>query len=289
MESLQELSQSYLQASISGERQESREVIAAALARGCSVFAIYQELISPALAGVGSLWERGKITVCQEHLATQITLEQMVLLRERITPKPSLGKTVLATTLPDDLHVVGVRMVADYFYADGWNIEYLGSNTPVHEIVEHSKNKRVDVVLVSLSTPELVPICNALANELRGLSPSPFLIVGGRGISNPDARSTLSGIDIFGSDPAEAVKEARRITGISGSEASLEQVLIHIGQTIRKHRTEKGLNQKSLSEMADLDRAYLSSIENGKKNVTVSAMLRLSEALGISLEELVRG
>jgi methanogenic corrinoid protein MtbC1/DNA-binding Xre family transcriptional regulator len=285
---LQYLSEQYLNASISGEKKTSREVMESAISNGMSVFDIYNEVIAPALQEIGNRWSDGRITVCQEHLATQITLEQMTLLRELISPKPPLKRTALVTTLPSDQHIVGARMVADYFYADGWTVEFLGPDTPISDIVSRAKEREVDLVLISLSSLKLIGESNVLSKQLRSLEKPPTLILGGRVINEIETKDSLRGVDLFAHDPVEAVREARRLCGVSGSEESLEQILRHLGLTIKRLRADKGMSQKALSQAAELDRAYLSSIENGKKNLSLSAMLRLSEALGVSLEELIR-
>jgi len=55
-----------------------------------------------------------------------------------------------------------------------------------------------------------------------------------------------------------------------------------------KDRTEEGINEKNMSEaeLAELigvKRPYLNAISCGKKNVTVSQLERIAEALGMTL------
>jgi transcriptional regulator with XRE-family HTH domain len=52
------------------------------------------------------------------------------------------------------------------------------------------------------------------------------------------------------------------------------------GLKIRKLRQQKGLSQIALSEKVGIDRAYLSLVENGKKE----ACLRTVEVLAIGLD-----
>ena len=55
--------------------------------------AIDDEIIAPALWLVGDLWERGDISIADEHLATEISLRVLALAREarrrRAGPRPS--------------------------------------------------------------------------------------------------------------------------------------------------------------------------------------------------------
>ncbi len=61
-----------------------------------------------------------------------------------------------------------------------------------------------------------------------------------------------------------------------------------LGENIKKIRTKKGMSQGDISSKIGADRAYISGIENGKRNVTLSTVAKLSEALGVSIEELMK-
>ena len=60
-----------------------------------------------------------------------------------------------------------------------------------------------------------------------------------------------------------------------------------IGQRIRKFRKLRGLTQEALSDAADLSPSYLSHIENGKKKSSLEALIRIADALGVSVDQLL--
>jgi len=60
-----------------------------------------------------------------------------------------------------------------------------------------------------------------------------------------------------------------------------------IGMNISKIRKEKGMTQEDLCGVTELDRSHLSEIENGKMNVTVKTLSKISESLGVSLKDLL--
>ena len=49
------------------------------------------------------------------------------------------------------------------------------------------------------------------------------------------------------------------------------------------------MSQQALADAADLDRTYISAVEHGKQNVTVGAIVKLSLALKIPLNQLLVG
>lgn len=57
-----------------------------------------------------------------------------------------------------------------------------------------------------------------------------------------------------------------------------------VGIRIRMLRKAIGLSQEELAERAGLDRTYMTSVENGKRNVSIRNIEKIISALGVSLE-----
>lgn len=63
-----------------------------------------------------------------------------------------------------------------------------------------------------------------------------------------------------------------------------KELLIFIGQKIRKLRRDKGLTIEELSENCSLNAKYIQSVETGKRNISISALKDLLEGAGSDLE-----
>ena len=61
-----------------------------------------------------------------------------------------------------------------------------------------------------------------------------------------------------------------------------------LGDNIKKIRTRKGMSQGDICRALDMDRGYMSAIENGKKNITISQLERLAKALDVSVDKLLK-
>ena len=61
-----------------------------------------------------------------------------------------------------------------------------------------------------------------------------------------------------------------------------------LGENIKKIRTRKGMSQGDICRALDMDRGYMSAIENGKKNITIFQLERLARALDISVDKLLK-
>lgn len=60
-----------------------------------------------------------------------------------------------------------------------------------------------------------------------------------------------------------------------------------IGQRIVKLRKQQKLTQEDLAGLAEIDRSYLSEIENGYKNISVQTLKKIADALEIKLSVLL--
>jgi transcriptional regulator with XRE-family HTH domain len=67
----------------------------------------------------------------------------------------------------------------------------------------------------------------------------------------------------------------------------LSITLKEIGIRIVELRKSQNISQQKLSELAKLDRAYLSAVENGKQNITLAALIKISCALGVPFNQLI--
>lgn len=63
---------------------------------------------------------------------------------------------------------------------------------------------------------------------------------------------------------------------------------VAFGKAIRELRKEKGLSQEAFADLAGIDRSYMGHIERGEKNVTLTKIYQLSDALGITVLELFK-
>lgn len=57
------------------------------------------------------------------------------------------------------------------------------------------------------------------------------------------------------------------------------------GKNLKRLRLEKGISQESLALLADLDRTYIPSIEKGERNVSITVVEKLANALNVCISE----
>jgi len=61
-----------------------------------------------------------------------------------------------------------------------------------------------------------------------------------------------------------------------------------LGNNLKRIRTEKDLSQVDVARELDVSRGFVSNLESGKRNPTLSTITRLAKALGVTTDELLK-
>ena len=68
----------------------------------------------------------------------------------------------------------------------------------------------------------------------------------------------------------------------------LKKNLYLIGQTIKIYRRNLNLSQEELAFKANLDRTYISKLEQGQMNATIKSLTKIANALEINIFILIK-
>jgi len=66
-----------------------------------------------------------------------------------------------------------------------------------------------------------------------------------------------------------------------------QEIIILVGNNIRKIRKEKGITQEQLAYDCSFEKSTISRIEAGRANLTLKTMIKLSQSLGVEMKDLV--
>lgn len=58
-----------------------------------------------------------------------------------------------------------------------------------------------------------------------------------------------------------------------------------VGKRVKELRNKLGVSQEELADMAGLDRTYITSVECGKRNISIVNIEKLTKALKVALSE----
>ena len=65
------------------------------------------------------------------------------------------------------------------------------------------------------------------------------------------------------------------------------KILLALGQLVKQRRTALEISQEELGLRANLDRTYISGIERGVRNPSITALVSLARGLGITVANLL--
>lgn len=139
------------------------------------------EVVSPLNVAVGQAWLEGRLAVYEEHLYTEtvgaVMRQALWIIRENTE---ATGPRVLTTTLPGEVHGLGLLMAECAMAYAGCSLQSLGLQTPVSDIVTAVQTGQVDVVGLGFSGAQNPRDAFAALSQLRDLlDPSVEIWVGG--------------------------------------------------------------------------------------------------------------
>jgi MerR family transcriptional regulator, light-induced transcriptional regulator len=112
---------------------------------------IIDEVIRPAFEVIGTLWEEGTLEVHQEHAASHAVIESLSRMSSEIYHKGPNGLTALCACLEGELHEIGLRGLSHSLEYQGWNVRYLGANTPLDTLTSCVSSISPDLVCLSFT------------------------------------------------------------------------------------------------------------------------------------------
>jgi len=68
----------------------------------------------------------------------------------------------------------------------------------------------------------------------------------------------------------------------------MQEISKKLGENLKRIRTKKKLSQGAIARILEVDKGYISNIENGKKNPTLATIERLANAISVSVDELLK-
>lgn len=123
--------------------------------------------LGKAVHAVGERWVAGRLSIVDEHAASERLLRALARCGEGLAPRPGTPRVLLASAEGDD-HVLGLALAELVLREWGWTTVWAGRDAPARELEAALLAGRADVVALSAS---LASRPEALARELELLGP----------------------------------------------------------------------------------------------------------------------
>jgi len=206
----------YIGALLEKDRTRAIRMVLDAVRDGVVLEDLYLQVIAPAQAELGRLWLTGKIGVADEHAATAITQTVLGALAAERAASEAVGRKVLMAALGPELHEVGARIVADFFELGGWDVVYLGANTPLAALTAALEAEEPDVVALSTTLAVHIDDAREAIDAVRRTAAGARtrILVGGRPFNLAPELWVSVGADGWAAEASSAVRKASELCAL---------------------------------------------------------------------------
>jgi DNA-binding transcriptional MerR regulator/methylmalonyl-CoA mutase cobalamin-binding subunit len=166
--------------------------------------AVLRDVLLPYLHGLGERWDRGEITVAQEHFASNVVRARVAALGRGWGR--GAGPRALLACPPGEWHDIALLAFGVVLYRSGWRVHYLGADTPMPDLIHTATAEPPRFIVMSSVDPARFA---GLEPELRRLGRIAPLALGGRGATEELARAVDAHLL-----PGDPVTEAERLTAL---------------------------------------------------------------------------
>lgn len=203
-------SPAYLQALLDGSRQGALATLLGSMDQKVGLIEAGIGIIQPAMYEIGALWQRNRITVAQEHLATAITQHAMAAAFARADFADPLQRRAMFACVPANQHSLGLRMVSDAFEISGWDVQFLGADVSVNDLLAQVDLWKPEFLGISLSLPSHIKTARLLTQTLRTElgTQCPAILAGGLATNQAEGLWKAAGSDLWAANAKDSLRVA---------------------------------------------------------------------------------
>ena len=208
-----DITKKYFSYILNGQKDKAIDLVRAEINNKKSIINIYIEVFEKTMKKVGLLWERGELSVDQEHYFSNTTLDIMAQLHNYFPKIEKKNHNIIGVAAPGEKHSIGLKMLMDIFELNGWNSYYYGTNTPNLNIVNAIKKNNADILALSATMPDNINTIKTTIEVIKNKLKNDKLkiIVGGNAFKHNKNLWKKVNSDGFAENAREAVKLAEKI------------------------------------------------------------------------------
>ncbi len=164
-----------------------------------SVEQVSEEVVVPMLVRIGEMWHAGEISVTTEHFASNYLMQRLTALL-RTSNNIVGGPVIWVGCAPGESHEIGALLLTIFLRRNGYNVQYLGRNLPVEDLVAEIQRKHPAMILISAGGLETSRTLETMTFALANVQPPrPIIGYGGRIFNEvPEMRNKIAGVYLGG-------------------------------------------------------------------------------------------
>ena len=146
---------------------------------------VLRDSVIPGLHELGERWERGEITIAQEHFASNLLRGRLLGLARGWDR--GAGPRALLACPAGEQHDLALIAFGLALREHGWRITYLGADTPIATIAEIARTLQPNKIVLATVDPARLRACAQALQDLAARFP---LVLGGAGANDAIAART---------------------------------------------------------------------------------------------------
>lgn len=195
----------FLERSLRGDWRTAIEELESLQRSGVGLRDLFERVLLPAAAEMGTMWHLEEVGVSEEHAATEAILNAMGVLWHQAERQAPNGKCVVVGSVTSDHHNIGVRATAWLMELAGCTTACLGSDLPAPDFARAVADYDADGIVIGGTLVSHLPRIVETIEAVQQIRPEILVIVGGPVFDvAPDLMAKV-GANALAMSPGEAV------------------------------------------------------------------------------------
>ncbi len=195
----------FLERTLAGEGRAAVDALLAMQRHGTPTRELFERVLMPAAAEMGTMWHLGEISVSEEHAATETVHAAISVLWHSATRDGDAGASVVVGAVSEDRHDIGVRATAALLELAGCRVASLGADLPAGDFVQAVRDYEAEAVVIGATLVTHLPRVVETIAALRAEKPGLRIVVGGPALAMAEGLAAKVGADALARSPGEAI------------------------------------------------------------------------------------
>ncbi|POX43297.1 cobalamin-binding protein [Streptomyces sp. Ru73] len=160
---------------LEGDEYAAVQAARSALDAGLAAEALLLDVLAPVQRRIGDAWAGNRITVAQEHTATNISDRVVAALALHFAGRRGLGdrsgrtadRRLTVACVSGEWHALPARLLAEVLKLRGRQVDFLGAHVPTPHLISHLHRTGADAVALSASLAVRLPTVHTTVNACR--------------------------------------------------------------------------------------------------------------------------
>ena len=146
----------------------------------------YENILKPTMYEIGKLWADNKLSIADEHVASNIASELVSIITEKNSKLQNKAKILICSPNGEE-HNIGCSVLQSFLQSKGYRVFNLSPSVPSEAITHFAKESKPDLILISITIEDNIKTGQRLVKKIQEEYKVPIL-VGGQALENNNTK-----------------------------------------------------------------------------------------------------